>query len=52
MADGPQTDLNKPKELRMKTGIGAELLQVRMAKSQNTKKFKKEDRYQWPRLRS
>ena len=52
MADGPHTDLNKPEELMRKTGIDAELLQVRMAKSQNTKKFKKEDRYQWPRLRS
>ena len=41
MADGPDTDLNKPEELMRKTGIDAELLQVRMAKSQNTKKFER-----------
>jgi hypothetical protein len=41
MADGPDTNLNKPEELMSKTGIDAELLQARMAKSKNTKKFER-----------
>ena len=36
MADGSDTDLKKPEELMRKTGIDAELLQVRMAKSRST----------------
>ena len=41
MADGPHTDLNKPEELMSKTGIGAELLQVRMAKSKILRNLKR-----------
>ena len=41
MADGPDTDLNKPEELMRKTRIDAELLQARLAKSQNTQKFER-----------
>jgi hypothetical protein len=39
MVDEPDTDLNKPEELMMKTSIDAKLLHARLAKSQNTQKF-------------
>jgi hypothetical protein len=39
MADEPDTDLNKPEELMMKTRIDANLLHTRLAKCQNTQKF-------------
>jgi hypothetical protein len=39
MADGPDTDLNKPEELIKNTRIDAELLHTRLTKSQNTQKF-------------
>lgn len=39
MADEPDTDLNKPEELMMKTRIAIKLLHARLAKSQNTQKF-------------
>jgi len=39
MADGPDTDLNKPEELTKNTRIDAKLLHTRLAKSQNTQKF-------------
>ncbi|MFW6105289.1 MAG: hypothetical protein ACOC7P_01760 [Chloroflexota bacterium] len=41
MADEPDTSLNKLEELMGKMGIDAELLQARLAKSQNTKKFER-----------
>jgi hypothetical protein len=39
MPDGPDSDLNKPEELMVKTRIDAKLLHARLAKSQNTQKF-------------
>jgi hypothetical protein len=39
MADESDTDLNKLEKLMRKTGIDAELLHTRLAKSQNTQKF-------------
>jgi hypothetical protein len=41
MTNGPDSDLNKPEELMNKTGIDAELLHTRIAKSQNTKNFER-----------
>ena len=37
MANEPDTDLNKPEELMMKTIIDAKLLHARTAELQNTK---------------
>ena len=41
MADEPDTGLDKLEEPMRETRIDAELLQARMAKSQNTNKFKR-----------
>jgi hypothetical protein len=41
MADGPDTNLNKPEELIMKARIDARLLHTRLAKPQNTQKIRR-----------